>query len=143
MLFGDPVETAGYEKLIAAFGEEHPEIPVKLVPVAEQDDLLAKLTTSFAGGNPPDTFLVNYRSYGQFADQGALEPVQSYLDDSDAIAENEYAPTALEAFRFDGNELTCMPQNVSSLEVYYNADLFKGAGIDAPSAGWTWDDFLA
>ena len=143
MLFGDPVETAGYERLIDAFGEEHPDIRVNLVPVAEQDDLLAKLTTSFAGGNPPDAFLVNYRSYGQFADQGALEPVQPYLDDSGAIAEDEFAPAALEAFRFDGEALTCMPQNVSSLEVYYNVDLFERAGVDPPAAGWTWDDFLA
>ena len=143
MLFGDPVETAGYQKMIAAFTEQHPDIPVNLVPVAEQDDLLAKLTTSFAGGKPPDTFLVNYRSYGQFAEQGALAPVQSYLDDSDAIAEEDFAPTALEAFRYDGEELTCMPQNVSSLEVYYNVDLFEEAGVDPPQAGWTWDDFLA
>ena len=143
MLFGDPTETAGYNQLIDAFGAEHPDITVNLIPVAKQDDLLAKLTTSFAGGNPPDTFLVNYRSYGQFADQGVLEPVQSYLDASQKIAEEEFAPTALEAFRFDGEQLTCMPQNVSSLEVYFNAGLFNAAKIDFPRAGWTWDDFLA
>lgn len=142
MLFGDPVETAGYKKLLDAFHEEHPDIGVTLVPVAKQDDLLAKLTTSFAGGNPPDVFLVNYRSYGQFADQGALRPVGPYLDDSDAIAADEFAPTALDAFRFDGDELTCMPQNVSSLEVYYNVDLFEAAGLDHPGQSWTWDDFL-
>ena len=142
-LFGDPTETKGYNQLITAFNREHPEISVNLTPVAKQDDLLARLTTAFAGGNPPDTFLVNYRSYGQFADQGALEPVQSYLDASDEIAEDEFAPTALDAFRFDGEELTCMPQNVSSLEVYFNADLFNEAGVDFPRAGWTWDDFLA
>ena len=142
-LFGDPTETKGYQKLIAAFRREHPEIMVNLTPVAKQDDLLARLTTAFAGGNPPDTFLVNYRNYGQFAGQGALEPVQSYLDASDEIAEDEFAPTALEAFRFDGEALTCMPQNVSSLEVYFNADLFNEAGVEFPRAGWTWDDFLA
>ena len=142
-LFGDPTETKGYNQLIEAFNEEHPEITVNLTPVAKQDDLLARLTTAFAGGNPPDTFLVNYRSYGQFADQDALEPVQSYLDASEEISEDEFAPTALEAFRFNGEDLTCMPQNVSSLEVYFNADLFKEAGVDLPRAGWTWDDFLA
>ena len=143
MLFGDPTETAGYNKLIESFAATDPGVAVELIPVAKQDDLLAKLTTSFAGGNPPDTFLVNYRSYGQFAEQDALEPVQSYLDASEEIAEDEFAPTALEAFRYDGGALTCMPQNVSSLEVYYNADLFDQAGLDPPAQGWTWDDFLA
>ena len=140
MLFGDAVETKGYNDLIAAFAATDPGVTVKLAPVADQDELLAKLSTAFAGGSPPDTFLVNYRNFGQYAE--ALAPVQSYLDDSDAIAEDDYAPAALDAFRFDGDELTCMPQNVSSLEVYYNADLFADAGLEPPAADWTWDDFL-
>ena len=143
MLFGDPVETQGYQDMIAAFTEKVPGITVNLTPVADQDELLAKLSTAFAGDSPPDTFLINYRKYGLFAGQDALEPVQSYLDDSEAISEDEYAPAALEAFRFDGETLTCMPQNVSSLVVYYNVDMFAEAGVDKPTAGWTWDDFLA
>ena len=34
-------------------------------------------------------------------------------------------------------------QNISSLVVYYNADLFTAAGVAPPAAGWTWADFLA
>jgi multiple sugar transport system substrate-binding protein len=143
MLFGDPVETEGYKELIAAFEDTDPGVTVNLTPVADQDELLAKLSTAFAGGTPPDTFLINYRRYGVFAGEDALEPVQSYLDDSEAISEDEYAPAALDAFRFDGETLTCMPQNVSSLVVYYNADLFEEVGLERPAAGWTWDDFLA
>ena len=143
MLFGDPVETQGYQQMIAAFSAEVPDITVSLSPVADQDELLAKLSTAFAGGSPPDTFLINYRKYGLFAGQDALEPVQSYLDDSDLISEDEYAPAALDAFRFDGETLTCMPQNVSSLIVYYNVDMFSDAGVERPISGWTWDDFLA
>jgi multiple sugar transport system substrate-binding protein len=37
----------------------------------------------------------------------------------------------------------CIPQNISSLVVYYNKDLFDQAGIAYPAKGWTWDDFLA
>ena len=37
----------------------------------------------------------------------------------------------------------CLPQNLSSLVVYYNRDLFDAAGVPYPEAGWTWDDFLA
>ena len=140
--FGDPVETAGYQTMLEAFEQANPDVAIDFAPVATQDELLARLTTAFAGGQPPDAFLVNYRKYGQFAGQGVLEPVAGYLERSDVIAEDDFATTALEAFRFDGSELTCLPQNVSSLVVYYNADLFAAAGLDPPSAGWTWDDFL-
>lgn len=143
VLFGDPVETAGYEELVRAFEEENPDVDVALSPVAEQDDLLAKLTTQFASGRPPDVFLVNYRNYGQFAASDVLAPVQPFLDQSAEIDEDDFAPAALDAFRFDGDELTCMPQNVSSLVTYYNADMFEDAGVPLPRPGWSWDDFLS
>ncbi len=106
VLFGDPTETAGYEDLVAAFEADNPDVDVVLSPVADQDDLLAKLTTSLAGGRPPDVFLVNYRNYGQFASQEALAPVQPRVDASEVINEEDFAPAALDAFRFDGEELT-------------------------------------
>ncbi|MDT8306838.1 MAG: sugar ABC transporter substrate-binding protein, partial [Anaerolineae bacterium] len=40
-------------------------------------------------------------------------------------------------------ELTCLPQNISSLVVYYNEDLFRAAALPLPSDDWTWDDFVA
>ncbi|HEX5598621.1 MAG TPA: sugar ABC transporter substrate-binding protein [Micromonosporaceae bacterium] len=143
VLFGDAEEIAGYRTLVDAFEDANPDLGVTLSPVATQDELMARLTTSFAGGNPPDVFLLNYRRYGQFAAEGAIEPVQSYLDSSRVLDENDFSPRALDAFRFDGKTLTCLPQNLSSLVVYYNADLFNAAGIPLPKAGWDWNDFLS
>lgn len=141
-LFGGPAEVAGYSRMVEAFQADNPDVEVVLNPVARQDDLLANLTTSFAGGQPPDVFLVNYLKYGQFAAQGVLADVQPFLDASDVLDEADFAEPSLEAFRFDGRSLTCMPQNISSLQVYYNADLMDAAGVDAPADGWTWDDML-
>jgi multiple sugar transport system substrate-binding protein len=36
----------------------------------------------------------------------------------------------------------CIPQNISSLVVYYNQDLFDAAGLPYPPDDWTWDDFV-
>jgi multiple sugar transport system substrate-binding protein len=143
VLFGDAEEVAGYRTLVDAFADANPDVAVNLSPVATQDELMARLTTSFAGGTPPDVFLLNYRRYGRFAAQGVIEPAQTYLDSSAALDEGDFSQRALDAFRFDGDELTCLPQNVSSLVVYYNANLFRAAGVPLPTAGWTWDDFLA
>ena len=48
----------------------------------------------------------------------------------------------MEAFRWGGEQL-CLPQNVSSLAVYYNGDLFDAHEVPEPEAGWTWDDMVA
>jgi multiple sugar transport system substrate-binding protein len=119
-----------------------PEIRVRLVEASDREDLLARLSTSFAGGSPPDLFLLNYRFYGQFAARGVLEPIEERLRASAALDEEDFYEQALEAFRLDG-ELVCLPQNISSLVVYYNRDLFRAAGVPEPAPGWTWNDMVA
>jgi len=37
----------------------------------------------------------------------------------------------------------CIPQNISSLVVYYNNDLFDAAGLAYPADDWDWDEFLS
>ena len=36
-----------------------------------------------------------------------------------------------------------IPQNLSSLVVYFNTEMFEEAGIPEPTSGWTWDDFTS
>jgi multiple sugar transport system substrate-binding protein len=136
---GEPEETAVYSSIAQQFQQQHPGIEVEVVEVAEKDDHLARLATSFSGGNPPDVFLVNFREYSQFVVRGAIEPIAHHLEGVDTSA---YYEPPLEAFTYDGT-LQCMPQNISSLVVYYNKALFESAGLKRPKEGWTWDDFRA
>ena len=141
LVFGDPAELRAFRNVVSEFRKVEPEITVTLVEASDRDDLIARLSTSFAGGQPPDLFLINYRFFGQFEVRGVLEPIQGRLDDSAAFAEDDFYAKALDAFRIDG-ELVCLPQNVSSLVVYYNRDLFREAGIAEPLPGWTWDEMV-
>jgi multiple sugar transport system substrate-binding protein len=135
---GDPEEIVVYESLVNSY-ERETDTEVKLVPVADKDDHLAKLTTAFTGGNPPDVFLVNFREYSQFVVRGALDPAGPLLEEA-GVDLADYYEQPVEAFTFDG-ELQCMPQNISSLVTYVNVDLFKKAGLPIPKEGWTWEDF--
>lgn len=141
LVFGEPEELRAYRTIVREFRRREPAIDVTLVTTSDRDDLLARLATSFAGGSPPDVFLLNYRFYGQFAARGVLEPLGERLADSDAFAVEDFYRQPLDAFRWQG-ELTCLPQNVSSLVVYYNRDLFRRYGVPEPKAGWTWDDMV-
>ncbi|MDQ3985282.1 MAG: sugar ABC transporter substrate-binding protein [Actinomycetota bacterium] len=138
---GDPEEIVVYESLVEEFEKRNPAITVKLIPVADKDDHLAKLVTSFTRGTPPDVFLVNFREYSQFVVRGALEPFGPHLDEA-GIDLSDYYEQPVEAFTFDG-ELQCMPQNISSLVVYYNETLFKDAGLEFPPDRWSWAEFRA
>jgi multiple sugar transport system substrate-binding protein len=141
LVFGEPPEIRAYRTLIDAFEKQKPEIDVRLIEASDREDLLTRLSTSFAGGTPPDLFLVNYRFYGQFASKGVLEPLEQRAEASDALDLEGFYPQALDAFRWNG-ELTCLPQNVSSLVVYYNRELFRRYAVPEPRAGWTWSEFV-
>ena len=136
---GEPEETRVYRALVNAYLEDHPDAEVELVEIPEKDDHLQKLTTDFAGGDPADVFLVNFREYSQFVTRGATEPVGPLLEDRGVDIADYYEPP-VEAFTYDG-ALQCMPQNISSLVVYYNKTLFREAGMKGPPEGWGWDEF--
>ncbi len=141
LVFGDPAEINAYRTLITAFENAEPDIDVQLVEASDREDLIARLSTSLAGGSPPDLFLMNYRFYGQFAARGVLEPLESYADDSDEFQLDEFFPQAVDAFRWDG-EAMCLPQNISSLVLYYNRDLFKRFQVPVPKDGMSWVEFV-
>lgn len=142
MVFGDPAELAAYQELVVAFEAAYPEIDIELIHIPGQSDYRARLGVDFAAGDPADVVLINYRRFAPFAAMGALEPLGSYLRRSDIIDAGDFFPETIEPFRWRG-ELTCIPQNVSSLVVYYDKDLFDAAGVSYPGDDWTWDEFLA
>jgi multiple sugar transport system substrate-binding protein len=141
MVSGDPEEIAAYRAVVTAFNRADPDIEVQLQPFADRDQMIVRLSTSIAGGSPPDLFLMNYRYYGQFAARGALEPMGPYLARSTSFRAERFFETAMEPFRWDGQQM-CLPQNVSSLVVYYNDDLFAAAGLEPPAEGWRWNEML-
>lgn len=136
---GEAEEVAVYDALIRSFEKVHPSTGVEMTAIADKDEHLAKLATSFSAGDPPDVFLMNFREYSQFVAQGALLPVEDPLSDA-GVAFEDYFEQPREAFTYDG-ALQCMPQNISSLVVYYNKRLFTDAGLRHPPDDWTWEDF--
>ena len=137
---GEPEETKVYAALATAYEKAHRDVRVQVVEVASKGDHLARLSTSFAAGEPPDVFLVNYREYSQFVARGAVAAIEEPLADRD-VDLSAYYDEPVEAFTYDG-VLQCMPQNISSLVVYYNRAVFADAGLPEPADDWTWEDFV-
>ncbi|MCB9006520.1 MAG: sugar ABC transporter substrate-binding protein [Ardenticatenaceae bacterium] len=141
MISGDPAERQAYLNLVAAFEEAHPEITVEVTHIPSGSEYRSRLATEFAAGSPPDVTLMNYRRFSAFAANGLLEPLGPYLAQSDLIKAEDFYPITIDAFIWDG-AITCIPQNISSLVVYYNQDMFDAASLPYPADDWTWDDFV-
>src|SRR5688500_13394237 len=139
--FGDPEEAAVFRAIIDGYGRANGQVSVRLNVVPNQNEFMTRLSAAFAAGKPPDVFLVNYRRYAQFAARNALEPLGPYLGRSSTLKAEQFFEMPMKAFTWNG-QLQCIPQNQSSLVVYYNRDLFAKYNVPPPAAGWAWSDFL-
>ena len=141
MVFGDPAEYNAYKELVDAFNERQSAVEVQLTHVPSLKEYRTRLVTEFAAGAAPDVTLMNYRRYASFAAGQLLEPVEPFLEQSALIEKDDFYPASIDAFTWQ-ETLVCLPQNISSLVVYYNQDLFDAAGLPYPSDSWDWQAFV-
>jgi len=142
LISGDPADEDAYRTLVDAFTAANPEVQVDLLNIPGQGDFGRRLTADFAGGAPPDVFLINYRRYVPYVSRNAIEPLDAYLARSTRISSEDFYQQALTAFTWQ-DKLMCLPQNMSSPVIYYNKALFDANSAPYPARDWTWDDFLA
>lgn len=136
----DPVEAKAYRALIAAFESTHPAVNVEFLPVGRHAEHVTRLVTAYAGGGGPDLFLINFRRWGQFLKHDLLQPLGPLLKQREGFSAEDYFAPSLEGFSRNG-QLLCMPQNISSLAVYWNRALFEKFKVEPPQANWTWKQF--
>jgi fructooligosaccharide transport system substrate-binding protein len=95
-----------------------------------------------AGGDVGDVICMDAPNIAYYAGEGALEPLDAYwskADFSDLVGSSQQAMT------WDG-KIWAAPLNESNCVLYYNKDMFKAAGLTAPTKvanAWTMDQLLA
>lgn len=124
------------DTIIAAFEEANPTITIE-VTTAPFADYFTLLQADVVSGDAPDVFELNYENFVTYAANGTLLDISEYLS-----GEAPYYPRALEAFQYEGAQLA-LPETFSTVLMFYNADLFDQAGIEYPTADWTWADAAA
>ena len=142
MVFGEPAELKAYQELAAAFEKQNADVSIELIHIPSQGDYRKRLAADLVGGAPADVVLVNYRGFTALAFKNAFEPLGSYLEKSSVIKYADFYDLPMRAFSL-GNQVVCIPQNISSLVLYYNKNLFDAAGLSYPDENWTWDDFIS
>ena len=128
------------DQMIAIFEAQNPGIKIE-VQTAAYDDYFTLLQSRIAGGDAPDVFELNYENFVSYAAKGVLLDI-SPLAEADSFDTSIYYPKSLEAFQYEGKQLG-LPETFSTVVLYYNKDAFDAAGLDYPTADWTWADAIA
>jgi len=127
---------AAIDALINEFNKSHPNI--KVVGGGggvTADSMLQKVTAGLAGGSYPDVAYI----FG--SDLASLTKSPKVADLTGALKIDDYWPAAKDAVSVKG-KVRAAPALLDSLCLVYNKKLFAAAGVPAPQAGWTWDDFV-
>jgi len=119
------------QAIVDAFEEENPDITVEVTTLPYADYGTA-LQTDLAAGTVSDVFDIEYANFAQYQANGVL----AELDPEDPSA---YRTSVLEAYQSDGTQYA-LPSSFSTVVLFYNADLFEAAGVETPTADWTWAD---
>ncbi|MHB0876045.1 MAG: ABC transporter substrate-binding protein [Anaerolineae bacterium] len=98
-----------------------------------------KLLTLIAGQTLPDVFYMNAEVLPSFAYRGAFYDLNP-LDELDHTTA-DYWPELVEMSRYEG-KLCGLPKDYSPYVMWVNLDRFEEAGVDLPTADWTWQDII-
>lgn len=121
---------------VSAFEKSHPDIKVKVQNVGTNDDEYMQLNNAIsAGKGVPDLIYLDYNAVQQFAISGELRDVAEYGFDDIA---DDFTDSALNAVTNSGARYA-LPISSGPMVMFYNAEIFKEAGIDEPPT--TWDEY--
>ncbi|WP_431278652.1 extracellular solute-binding protein [Leifsonia poae] len=133
------IDTA-QQQLNTAFEKKYPNVTIKRVS-RSFTDLKTTLKLALSGANPPDVVQANqgYPDMGAFVKAGLLRPVNDYAD---LYGWNDYYPSSLlklNSFSSDGktwqgDKLFGVSQTGELVGVYYNRDILKKLGVEAPTS---------
>ncbi|WP_175408699.1 sugar ABC transporter substrate-binding protein [Streptomyces sp. TRM64462] len=132
------VRTAVWQEIIKDFEAKNPDIKVKYVPIPSED-VQSKYDTAIAGGGLPDVGGVGAAYLANMVAQNALDPVGDRIKDSSLDGKLVAGMVdSVKSAGGRGEEMYSVPTSASNGVLYYRTDLFKSAGLAAPTS---WDAF--
>ncbi len=137
--WGDETEQQVYRDSIARFNAVCPAVTVNYEPIPAEFE--TKLKAAMAGGTAPDVFYVNDQLMTAFAPNGQLLALDEFMADA-GVSRDDFIPALLTIFTLDGATYG-LPKDWGTLGLIYLPEVFAAAGIDEPTADWTWEDMRA
>lgn len=137
--FGAPV----IKEMVAAFNDSQSEINVTEVYNPDMyPGLMQNLQAEVAAGEAPSIAMIGYNYINYFADNFEfVDPetlVENQVPEDKRYLEETFLPNILSLGQVDGKQIG-LPYAISTPILYYNADLFKQAGLE-PKAPVTWQE---
>lgn len=147
-LLSDDAGAKAVGELVSRFEAMYPNIDVTAQPPqGEIEDNLASVQRQVAAGNPPDVVQLTFDGLQYYVDGMGAQPLEDIVG-TEAVevhlngGEHPYHPRAATIADVDGTTVG-LPYIFSTPVFYYNADVFRAAGLDPDNPPATWDEVQA
>ncbi|MBO8170522.1 MAG: ABC transporter substrate-binding protein [Bacillaceae bacterium] len=126
------------EQMVKKFNASQDEVVVKPTYQGDYYENHAKVMASLAAGTQPDVTMIEIASIGAFADAGALQDLQPYVEGKNGVDMNDYIQ-GLMGNSYWKDTLYAIPFNRSTPLLYVNRDMLEEAGLN-PEGPKTWEE---
>jgi len=134
-------QTPAMQAIVDAFEDENPDIHVELQELP-WPQYWSTLQTGAQGGTAPDAFWMLAQQIRPYAAGGQLLDISDAIE-SEGVDLDAYPQAVLDLYDQGDGKIYGLPKDFDTNGVWYNKALFDAAGLDYPSADWTWEDFRA
>lgn len=122
-----------FQKLVAKFNQQHPDIQVESLYVGQADQQLPKILAAVVGDAAPDLLWFGPMLTGELVELEAIEPLDSFWNNSSISTEID--PVLRESMELE-NQIWSVPFGTNNVGIFYRPSLFKAAGITNLPTNW-------
>lgn len=131
--------------LITLFEKQNPGATVEKIRVPTDAEIVQKLLAMLAANDLPDLFWNRQRTAPPFIERDVLLDLAP-LAATDKVDTNDFWPSALKTYG-RGKALYGLPNSASSNAYYFNADMYREAGLPLPTetakkGPWNWETLV-
>ncbi len=131
-----------FEAIANRFNEVQDEIRVEVVFAGGYVPAMQRAQAALAAGNLPNVVMFEQTRGAGFVDADAILALNPLIEADPEFDFGDLFARLLLTCDY-GGVLYCMPYNNSTPLLYYNADLFRDAGLDPDAPPSTWDELHA
>ncbi|NCB93792.1 MAG: sugar ABC transporter substrate-binding protein [Clostridia bacterium] len=94
------------------------------------------------GGELPDVFWMHSNESERYMSNDLLLDLTDKIAESDKIDPENYPEDIWGLYTYE-DKYYAVPKDIDTIALWYNKTMFDEAGLDYPTADWTWDDMEA
>lgn len=133
----DSYQEPGIKEILSDFTEKT-GIRTEL-SVVKWDEYWTMLEAGAQGGSLPDVFWMHSNESERYMSNDMLLDLTDKISESTEIDTSNYPEDIWGLYTYD-DKYYAVPKDVDTIALWYNKTMFDEAGMEYPTADWTWED---